>query len=64
MPKGPADDIKAAVNNLAWKSPLGQINNTLLSVGGKIQETYRKGKKKAGMAEALAKGYVKRLTKS
>lgn len=61
---GPADDIKSAVNNLAWKSPIGQINNALLTAGGKIQETYRKAKKKAGMAEAYAKGYVKRLTKS
>lgn len=60
----PADDIKDAVKNLAWKSPTGQINKTLLNLGGKIQETYRKGKKKVGMAEAYAKGYVKRLTKS
>lgn len=46
MPKGPADDIKSAVNNLAWKSPLGQINNTLTNLEAKSKKPTAKVKRK------------------
>jgi len=55
----PAGDIKSAVKDLAYASPLGQFINVMSKTGEKIENTYEGAKKRTARAAAYAKGYLK-----
>ena len=55
----PASNIKSAVKDLAYASPLGQFINVMSKTGEKIEDTYEGAKKQANRAAAYAKGYLK-----
>ena len=52
-------DIKDAVKGLAMNSPLGKLTTVLSDAGDEIEDTYTAAKRKASMATAYVKGYLK-----